>query len=202
MAYATPAQVAAWLEVTATQADTDKWTRLAEVATRRIERECSRRFDQVTETRTFDCHMTLLRGEPFLIGDIVSASEVALLSIGSQTGFEPLAATDWELSGKRDEFPAYEVRFLNRPVRQGYRRVRIAGVWGWPAVPASITQAAIMLTSRLSLRDQSPQGTSFEGLAGLGEQFDASVGLDFDLMQLLDNYRNNTFGYPIGYSSG
>ena len=199
MAYATANQVAAWLGWTApSAADTEKLTRLSEAATRTIERECSRRFDQVTETRLFDAEVSYLRSEAFPIGDIVSATEVALNTTYTGTTFETLASADWSLTGKRGEFPAYELRVRSTSIRQGQERVRITGTWGWPEVPASIVQACQMEAARLALRDQSPQGSATEGLAGLGTEFEV-FGRDLDWYSLVDNYRTATFGYPLGH---
>ena len=198
MAYATANQIAAWLGWSPPNpADTEKLSRISEAATRTIDRECSRRFEQVTERRVFDADVSYLRAEPFLVGDIVSATEVALASGLPGSDFEVLDATDWELSGKRAEFPHQELRFPTRIIRRGRRRLRVAGTWGWEAVPAGIVQATIMEAARLALRDQSPQGSATEGLAGIGTEVEA-FGRDLDWYSLVDNYRLGTFGHPAG----
>ena len=63
---------------------------------------------------------------------------------------------------------------------------KITGVWGWPAVPASISQAAVIQGSRIFTRLQSPLG-----IAGFGEMGVVRVSrqLDPDVAQLVEPFR-------------
>lgn len=87
----------------------------------------------------------------------------------------------------------------NRPVTQLtlvynswmlYRRVRVTAIWGWPEVPASIKQAALLQASRLYKRKDSPDGT-----AGSAEWGVIRVShLDPDVKALIEPYRIPGFG--------
>jgi hypothetical protein len=63
---------------------------------------------------------------------------------------------------------------------------KITGVWGWPAVPASISQAAVIQGSRIFTRLQSPLG-----IAGFGDMGVVRVSrqLDPDVAQLVEPFR-------------
>ena len=63
---------------------------------------------------------------------------------------------------------------------------KITGVWGWPAVPASISQAAVIQGSRIFTRLQSPLG-----IAGFGDMGVVRVSrqLDPDVAQRVEPFR-------------
>ena len=200
MAYATAAQVAAWLNWDNTTAeDTEKLTRLAETASATVERLTARQFEQVTETRLFDAP-TISR--TLTLGDTVSISQVELRV--NRTDFETVPTSDWVLFGGKNGRPHYKIRMLHRNIYQGDRMMRIQGIWGWHSVPADIVQATLMEAARLALRDQSPQGAATEGLpGGFGGGTEIPVtGIDYDFMSIVDNYKIPTFGQNQGYTEG
>jgi len=71
------------------------------------------------------------------------------------------------------------------PYRQGEATTRLTGVWGWASVPIAITQATIILASRIFKRLDSPLGIIS------GELGSIRVGyrLDPDVQHLIEPYR-------------
>lgn len=65
-------------------------------------------------------------------------------------------------------------------------RVQIVALWGWPEIPAPVTQACLIKASRLYHRRYSPQG-----IVGMGDMggIRLSRGLDTDVIDLLHDYR-------------
>jgi hypothetical protein len=75
-------------------------------------------------------------------------------------------------------------------VLDGEATVRIAGVWGWSAVPVAVKQATVIQAARIFKRNDSPLG-----IAGFGEMGAVRVGvqLDPDVKHLIDSYRKVRF---------
>lgn len=99
------------------------------------------------------------------------------------------AATDYQLEGASASSPFTRVRAVAAetfPVSTGEATVRIQGVWGWAAVPASIAQACIIQACRLFKRLDSPLGVA--GFGDLGV-IRVSRGLDPDVAQLVEPFR-------------
>ena len=74
---------------------------------------------------------------------------------------------------------------------RGYGRptVQVTALWGWPAVPADVTEAVLILGSRLWMRRQSPTG-----ITGAGEFGVVRVSRqDPDVVTLLANYVRSVF---------
>lgn len=72
------------------------------------------------------------------------------------------------------------------PTAEGEATVRVTGVFGFPAVPAVVMQAAVLQGSRIFTRLQSPLG-----VAGFGESGVVRVtrALDPDVAALVEPYR-------------
>jgi hypothetical protein len=68
--------------------------------------------------------------------------------------------------------------------------VRVTGVWGWPSVPISITQATVIQSSRIYKRLDSPLGVA--GVSDIGIMR-ISNRLDPDVAQLVDPFRRIRF---------
>jgi hypothetical protein len=68
--------------------------------------------------------------------------------------------------------------------------VRVTGVWGWPSVPISITQATVIQASRIYKRLDSPLGVA--GISDIGIMR-VSNRLDPDVAQLVDPLRRIRF---------
>lgn len=72
------------------------------------------------------------------------------------------------------------------PMWRGQATVRVTARWGWPAVPEAVTQAALMQSSRLFARLDSPLGVA--GFGDLGAMR-VSRYVDPDVEALLQPYR-------------
>lgn len=72
------------------------------------------------------------------------------------------------------------------PTAEGEATVKVTGVYGFPSVPAVVTQAAVLQASRIFTRLQSPLG-----VAGFGEMGVVRVtrALDPDVAALVEPYR-------------
>ena len=68
--------------------------------------------------------------------------------------------------------------------------ITVAGVWGWPSIPAAVKQACRLQVARVFSRKSSPVG-----VAGFGEFGVVRVpaNLDPDVRQLLQPYRRGDF---------
>ena len=71
------------------------------------------------------------------------------------------------------------------PVRGGEATVQIAGTWGWSSIPIAVTQATVILASRIFKRLDAPLGIIS------GELGSMRVGykLDPDVQHLIEPYR-------------
>ena len=103
------------------------------------------------------------------------------------------AATDWQaepLNGRSGGLvTSYtQIRAIDSylfPYRNGEATARLTGTWGWSAVPIAITQAAIILASRIFKRLDSPLGIISNDLGSMRVGF----RLDPDVQHLIDPYR-------------
>ena len=103
------------------------------------------------------------------------------------------AATDWQaepLNGRSGGLvTSYtQIRAIDSylfPYRNGEATARLTGTWGWSAVPIAITQATIILASRIFKRLDSPLGIISNELGSMRVGF----RLDPDVQHLIDPYR-------------
>lgn len=127
------------------------------------------------------------------IDDITTVSEIA-----SDDNFDRTFGTVWSTTD-------YMVEPINNPVKSWpYNRVlaigayifpyqlpqsvRVKGVWGWSAVPAEVNMAALIQSSRLFGRRQSPFGIAGSPEMGTVRLFSR---LDADVEVLLRPFRKN-----------
>jgi hypothetical protein len=132
-------------------------------ASRLIDAECGRRFwlDAAPAPRV---HNTINRtfadrhGETLTVDDIGGAP--TLVECGEGASFSTLAASSWEaepLNAIADGRAITGIRYIYGRF-SAYRQVRITAAYGWPAIPAEVTEAAKIQASRLYRRKDSPQG--------------------------------------------
>ncbi len=159
-----------------------------------IDNHCDRHFFRTTATRTFvpDGYYTLN------LPDLVSITTLKTDGTGDGVFETTWAVTDYQL------LPANPTVYEQRPytkikavgtlsfpfVYSGYAartdRIQIVGVWGWPAVPDSVKQAAaIMAADFLKLG-----GMAF-GVQGYGDYGAIRARLSGPAVQLLDPYRKH-----------
>lgn len=127
------------------------------------------------------------------IDDITTVSEIA-----SDDNFDRTFGTVWSTTD-------YMVEPINNPVKSWpYNRVlaigayifpyqlpqsvRVKGVWGWSAIPAEVNMAALIQSSRLFGRRQSPFGIAGSPEMGTVRLFSR---LDADVEVLLRPFRKN-----------
>ena len=124
--------------------------------------------------------------------DFITLSKVEISEDGETFDTE-LAATDWQaepLNGRAGGLATsyYQIRAIENylfPYMDGEATVRCTGVWGWSAVPIAITQATVILGSRIFKRLDSPLGIISGELGSMRVGF----RLDPDVQHLIEPYR-------------
>lgn len=162
-------------------------------ASRWIDSYTGRSFYRVTETRTY------APSEAWCleVGDLVSVTTLKTDMDGDGTFEVTWSTSDYELNPVNpNSFPEQwpytaivavgQTRYFPVPYRSPSRQqlVQIAGVWGWPTVPAAVKQAALALsTDHLKLK-----GAAF-GIAGSSDYGPLRVGTNSAVRAMLDRYR-------------
>lgn len=172
-------------------------------ASRLIDGYCQRRFwlDSQVGTQTF-VPQSLLELE--IDDDIGSTSGFILRTDASGDGtFETTwSASDYQLTPVNAAHASPEAKpwtgiravgtktfpWLVNTWLTRLDRVQITALWGWPAVPADVSQACLIKASRLFRRKDSP-----EGIAGYGDfgPVRLSRSEDPDVVALLAPYRKS-----------
>jgi hypothetical protein len=190
-AYATLAQVKAALRITDSVDDT-----LLEMA--RV--SASDLIDGYTG-RTFTTSGTVTRVFAPADDYVLQTDDLAgtAVTITSSTGADGVFDVTWKttdyqlepLNGVSNgqEVPFTRIRAIQDylwPTAGGEATVRVRGVYGFPSIPLVITQAAVLQSSRIFTRLQSPLG-----VAGFGEMGVVRVtrALDPDVAALVEPYR-------------
>lgn len=161
-----------------------------------IDQHCDRRFYKRTATMTFQPCDQYLLDIPDLVSVITlktdasgdgtyeqtwTASDYQLLPVNAAVEGEPRPYTRIKAVGAY-AFPALYSGLYNTRTD----RVQIAAVWGWPAVPDDVKQAAsIMCGDFLKLG-----GMAF-GVQGYGDYGAIRARMSGPAMQLLDPYRRH-----------
>jgi hypothetical protein len=158
--YATLEEFKAWLGRTDTGDDAVLGDCLA-AASRAVDRATDRVFYQQTATRTY----TAEESDWLPVDDLVSVSSLQTDVDGDRIYETTWSATDFDLApdnaGLRYEpyttlrTVPYHATFWFPTTRKG---VRIAGTWGWPAVPDAVHTATLILAHKLLKRQDSPLG--------------------------------------------
>lgn len=196
-AYATQAELKAWLGITDTADDT-KIDDALTAASRWIDGYCNRRFwkDTTDTVRTYQAECR----DRLDVDDLVSITALKTDTGGDGTFETTWAASDYQLTvagwntAAYPETVPYDLVFAvgsyDFPISWSSRtrgnRVEITGIFGWPAVPADVKQACLIQSSRLFQRRQSIDGVIAGGDFGVirvGSRLDPDVGM------LLDRYR-------------
>lgn len=150
-----------------------------EACSRGIDDYCERRFWKNTdpEARVYDaCEPRLLDLEQF--GDLISITTLKTDDDADGVYETTWSAGDYQLLPLRpmagpETKPYRQIRAINRvftvPYGTGARlgRVQINGTWGWPDIPAKVTQACAMWAARIFSRKESPQGVAGWGDFGM-----------------------------------
>jgi hypothetical protein len=190
-AYATLAQVKAALRITDSVDDT-----LLEMA--RV--SASDLIDGYTG-RTFTTSGTVTRVFAPADDYVLQTDDIAgtAVTITSSTGADGVFDVTWKTTDYQLEplngvsngqaVPFTRIRAIQDylwPTAGGEATVRVRGVYGFPSIPLVITQAAVLQSSRIFTRLQSPLG-----VAGFGEMGVVRVtrALDPDVAALVEPYR-------------
>jgi hypothetical protein len=124
--------------------------------------------------------------------DFISLSKVETSEDGESFDTE-WAATDWQAEPLNNLagglVTSYtQIRAVDNylfPIREGEATARLTGVWGWSSVPIAVTQATIILGSRIFKRLDSPLGIISGELGSMRVGF----RLDPDVQHLIEPYR-------------
>lgn len=186
--YASTAQIKAALRITDTVDDT-----LLDVAgsaaSDLIDRHCERTFGTVSTSRYFAPSDGLLCQVDDLAGTAIS---VYTSTSANGTYDVTWATTDYQLEPVTTSgitAPFTRIRAVGNylfPDAYGETTVKVTGVFGWPEVPPSIIQAAVIQASRLFKRLDSPLGVA--GVSDIGVMR-VSRGLDPDVAQLVAPFK-------------
>jgi len=195
--YATVEALKSRMRITGTNDDYELHTACFS-ASRAVEQECERHFWRTTaaEVRTFEpCGTYVVNMTEF--NDLVSIATLKTDSSGDGVYDTTWAVSDYQLwppnpSAAPEPKPHSHVRAVGNQVfptvfTVGARTnvVEITGVFGWPAVPRTIQQAALLLAQdTFSLKD-----TKF-GVAQFGD-LTVSVGTAGRINPMIDPYRRN-----------
>lgn len=188
--YASTSQIKAALRI-ADFVDDSLLSMAGSAASELIDGYCGRSFGTVTEARYFASDDALV----LQIDDIATTSGLQIQT----SDFDPpqwevtWTTSDYQLeplNGKSEGLPwAYtRVRAIGDylwPGLVGEVGVKITATWGWPAVPSTITQAAVIQASRIFKRLDTPLGVTF---GELGAMRVTSRQLDGDVAQLVAPY--------------
>lgn len=149
--------------ITDTTDDAALLTRLQRSA-RAIDRRCGRRFyaDTAASARTFRVAGRVVRdrdGELLLVDDIATTTGLTV-EVGDGTTWTTV--TDYFTEPDNAIARGEPITALRRD--RGYwsthLRARITVPWGWPAVPADISEANLLLANRRFMRRDSPEGVA------------------------------------------
>jgi hypothetical protein len=164
-------------------------------ASRRIDHYCGRHFwlEQTATPRMYMadfCNHTLDLDD---VGDLTGLG----VSVGDGTTWFPQGADVFDIeplnpTRNGEAWPYNTLRwyfgaqFPYRSIRGGKTYVQVTARWGWPAVPAAVMQACLILATRMYKRRD-----AWNGVAGFDAQ-GAVVRLspiDHDVAALLEPYR-------------
>lgn len=187
--YATLAQVKASARIT-DNVDDDLLTLAIQAASREIDQACERVFfATASEARVFvprDAFVTE-------IDDAIAVSKIETDPDGDGSFDITLANKDFQLEPLNGfaggiPSPITQIRMRDEflfPVIREEATVRVTATYGFAEVPAAITQATVILASRIFKRNDSPLG-----VAGFGDLGVIRVGkLDPDVEALIHAFR-------------
>jgi len=187
--YASTAEIKAALRVT-DSVDDALISMAGSAASSLIDGYCGRTFGTVNETRLFAPD----NGYLLQIDDLAGTALTLETSTVSDQVFDVTwTPTEYQLEPLNSyadglDWPYTRIRAIDTrlfPYAFNEATARITATWGWPAVPATITQAAVIQAMRIFKRLDSPLG-----VAGFGDLGAIRVGrgLDPDVPQLVQPY--------------
>ena len=160
-----------------------------EAASREIDSATERQFFQTSATRIYTPRDSFITE----IDDLVSLTTLKTSTAADGTFDETWTSTDYQLEPLNGlaggiEVPANQIRAVGDytfPVSGGEATVQVVGTFGFSSVPTAITQATVILGSRIFKRNDSPLG-----VAGFGDIGVIRVGrLDPDVEAMIMPYK-------------
>lgn len=164
---------------------------------REIDKYCGRYFYKTSTGSTDTRYFTAVESERIRIGDFVSVTALYTDSLAGDRSYPyTWASTDYDVfpysAGTLSEPEPYQ--WLDITPRGQYqfpvdlpKGVKLTAVYGWPAVPAAITEACLLWSMRMFNRYKTPLGVS--AMSALGQMTVKVPPPDKDVCQFLDNYR-------------
>ena len=196
--YATLAELRARMNIPTADTGSDTiYEATIEAASRAIDGFCGRRFYQLaTTTRYFTADDSAY----LEIDDLVSISSNGLTtdSDGDRTYEDTWATTDYDLMPFNASDISWPYTYIETTpagllsfptTRKG---IKIAGTWGWPAVPDAVNEACLLQAARYAKRPAAPFGFDLGG-ADQGAALRIPQ-IDPDVKGLLAPYRRITIG--------
>ena len=182
--YVTLAEIKSALRITDTIDDT-RLEACVQRASRWVDQQCGRFFYQQSGTYDF----TVINPYKVRITDLATATGLVVTSDDDNNGtFTTTWTIETDFRLALTDAPAYgqPYTFIEINVYKfiPYTRVRVAGTFGWPAIPEPVKEATLLLAIRLFKRPDAPLG-----VAGFGEMGAVMVrGTDLDARALVAPY--------------
>lgn len=190
--YCTPEELKSRAGITNTDDDAEILAACTAVA-RAIDKHCGRHFFRHTRTRTFEATDLYC----LTIPDLVSVATLKTDTDGDGVYETTWTTADYQLTpwdaadeAEPEPYTGIEaIGSLTFPVLYGWtpavrrNRVQLAGVWGWPAVPEGVKEAAKILAEDTWKLKDAPFGVAGEG------EFTVRVGDNRRAMKFLAPYR-------------
>tara|TARA_R110001606_G_scaffold92995_1_gene206434 strand:+ start:38 stop:631 length:594 start_codon:yes stop_codon:yes gene_type:complete len=164
-----------------------------EAASREIDGACERQFFQTSATRIYTPRDSYVTD----IDDLVTVTSIKTSSAANGTFDTTWDTTDYQLEPLNGlaggiATPSNSIRAIgdyNFPISGGEATVQVIGTFGFSSVPTQITQATVLLGSRIFKRNDSPLG-----VAGFGDIGVIRVGrLDPDVEVMIAPYKKVRF---------
>ena len=161
--YCTASELAARLDPTGstpTTAESAAMTMAIGAACSWINARCARRFDTATETRYF----TAEAWDECTVDDLISVTSLATDETGARAYDVAWTSGDYELEPANSALASYPyTRVHTKPMGARAfstlpRAVKVVGSFGWPATPAAVKEATLLMAARLYERRNSPLG--------------------------------------------
>ena len=183
--YATTADLAARLGMDeATAAADAALVNAIAAASRAIDGQCGRSPGAFGISTSATRYFTPDESYCLTIDDLVTLTTLTSDADGDRVYEVTWATTDYDLEpfNAAQTGEPYTKLVVTPAGRYGFPTVRkgvaITGLWGWPSVPAAITEATIILTHRLYKRKDTPfgiAGTNELGMVTMMPKTDADV---------------------------
>jgi hypothetical protein len=192
--YASAAQIKAALRITDSTDDT-LITMAGSAASDLIDGYCGRTF---TTTGTVTRFYAPSDNYVLFTDDIAGTALTIMSSTAADSVYDVTwATTDYQLEPLNGvtsggTVPFNRIRAVDNylwPMASGEATVKIAGLFGYPAVPITVTQAAVLQAARIFTRLLSPLGVAGFGDMGVVR---ISRALDPDVAQLVEPFRRMT----------